>query len=773
MTLEQKVGQLFMTYFDGQEVNEEAARLIKEMHIGGIIYYNWANDLSDPKQVEQLSSGLQALADEHIGIPLLIAVDQEGGLVARLQGGFTEFPGNAALGRTEQSELAYEAAKAMGTEMRAVGINLNLAPVVDVNSNPLNPVIGVRSFGDNPELVATFGEASMKGYRSAGVIPCLKHFPGYGDVSVDTHKALPVVSKDLDELLQTELLPYRLLSSTAPAIMTAHILFTALDGKNCATLSPTILQGLLRNTLGYDGVLITDSLTMRGLLEGNEEVVIRAFEAGHDILLIGGRDLLNKTEEESGVDEILRFYHSLLDAVRSGRVTEERVDQSVERILALKQRLGSPQPTEEKHSQIAREIACRSVLPIKGDFPLDLADKDVLVVIPAIIATQIEATDLGRIGTVCTFEGLVPTDDDWKQITGLATQVDEIIFCSYNAWKTPKQLDLLNLLAGIKPTTCIAVRDPYDLELCPNAVAQLATYSPTSCSLQVAAEWIQGSLIPLTVSYSQAQHIGDKIWFNECANRTDQLTFWNVREEFPSIGIGHFIWPPEQYEGPFSNGRFHEVVVFMDKRGVSVPSWILEARHCPWTNRDAFYATFDSKQMAELRAFLVDTVPFQALYMLHRLGSAFTQMVNVTPVTDRQRLINQFYRVANTDLYILIDYLNFKHEGIDPKEQYKGQGWGLRQVLLQMGRTATPNDDFADTAEKLLRTRIANSPRPAIEEQWLGGWIHRLSTYRVPATSPSTARLLTLPHKSPEYGQTALSQCSEYSLGNREALNQA
>jgi len=339
MTLEEKVGQIFMAYFDGENANDSAERLIRETKIGSIIYYNWANKLKDPLTIQQLSSDLQSLAKKHVKIPLFIAIDQEGGKVTRLREGFTQFLGNGALGETNRPELAYNASYCMGREMKAVGINFNLAPVVDVNSNPQNPIIGTRSFGNDKEKVAEFGEASVQGFLDADIIPCLKHFPGHGDVTVDPHKKLPVVNKSYKEIDDLELYPFKQLVDKVPAIMTAHILFPQIDPHNAATLSPHILQTILRENLHFKGVLITDSLLMQGLLEdlkNLEEVLLKAFEAGNDILLLGGRDLQHQVDGETHIDEIIRLYQCMINAVKSGRISEERVNESVTRILNLK-----------------------------------------------------------------------------------------------------------------------------------------------------------------------------------------------------------------------------------------------------------------------------------------------------------------------------------------------------------------------------------------------------------------------------------------------------
>jgi beta-N-acetylhexosaminidase len=345
LTLEEKVGQLLMVHVQGEAVNNDAKTLIQKTKVGGIIYYNWANGLHSPEEVRSLSASLQKLTEENrIHIPLLIATDQEGGVVTRLKNGFTQFPGNKALGETGDPHQAYVASEVMGREMRAVGVTMNLAPVVDINSNPRNPVIGARSFGDNPATVIAFGEQALIGYRKAGVITTLKHFPGHGDTEVDSHVDLPVVNKSLEELKQVELAPFAKLASSADAIMTAHILVPALDPDAPATLSEKTVS-YLRNRIGFQGVIITDSLVMQGLLKrcsSVDEAAILALQAGHDILLLGGKQLKEgQTHFELTVSDVERIHSKIVEAVKSGRISEARLNQAVEKILRLKDKSNS------------------------------------------------------------------------------------------------------------------------------------------------------------------------------------------------------------------------------------------------------------------------------------------------------------------------------------------------------------------------------------------------------------------------------------------------
>jgi beta-N-acetylhexosaminidase len=335
MSIEEQVGQLLMVHFQGEEANHEAKLLIQKLHVGGIIYYNWANQLSSLKQVQNLSRSLQKLAK----IPLLIAVDQEGGSVNRLQEGFTLFPSNLQTARTNQPKLSQKVAFAIGQELLSAGINMNLAPVVDINNNPDNPVIGSRSFGDNANCVTLFAKYALQGYRQAGIITCLKHFPGHGDVVVDSHQELPIIQKTKKQLAELELLPFYQLANQADSIMTAHILVPALDSQNCATLSKSILTNLLREEIGFKGVVVSDSLVMQGLLNNCsciEEAAINAINAGCDLLILGGKQLHARSQFELTVENIQQIHRALLQAVEIGTISTQRLEEAVHRILNLK-----------------------------------------------------------------------------------------------------------------------------------------------------------------------------------------------------------------------------------------------------------------------------------------------------------------------------------------------------------------------------------------------------------------------------------------------------
>jgi beta-N-acetylhexosaminidase len=331
LSMEEKVGQLFMVHFHGRFANEEAKKLIEELHVGGVIYYNWANGLDSQAQVQTLGDGLQKLAH----IPLLIAVDQEGGPISRFNQWFSPFPGNQMLGMNNDFDLTEKTAFAVGQELRASGVNMNLAPVVDVNSNPQNPIISNRAYSNHPETVCAHGKMALEGYKRAHIIATLKHFPGHGDVEVDSHLDLPILRKTIKELEQTELLPFATLGALADVIMMAHILTPAIDEEYCATLSPKTVK-YLRETLKFQGMILSDSLVMKGILsqcESIDEAAILSLNAGIDMLILGGKAHLELT-----LADVQRIHHSVVNAVKNGQIGEERLSEAVEKILALKRK---------------------------------------------------------------------------------------------------------------------------------------------------------------------------------------------------------------------------------------------------------------------------------------------------------------------------------------------------------------------------------------------------------------------------------------------------
>jgi beta-N-acetylhexosaminidase len=334
----EKVGQLFMLGFHGTELTEDLRALVKAYHPGGVLLFS--RNLTDPVQAARLTNALQKLTPK---MPLLVAIDQEGGRVARLPKGFTVFPGQGALGRAGTVALAYSFAEVTARELRAIGVNMNLTPVLDVNTNPNNPVIGDRAFGHDPELVETLGLAVIAGLQDNGVLACGKHFPGHGDTAADSHKELPTVSHGLDRLHEIELRPFvHCIQNGLAVVMTAHVRYPALDPEHPATLSSAVLSGLLRGQLQFKGLVLTDDLEMHAILDhyNIEEAAVRALSAGADILLIGK----DPERQAAAMDAVYR-------AAKDGDLPALRFEHAVLRVLEAKERYLLPYtPADPKHA---------------------------------------------------------------------------------------------------------------------------------------------------------------------------------------------------------------------------------------------------------------------------------------------------------------------------------------------------------------------------------------------------------------------------------------
>lgn len=498
MSIAEKVGQLLMVHFHGEEANDDARNLIENYHVGGIIYYNWANGLHSPEQIQKLSSNLQTLAkNSSHAIPLFITLDQEGGVVTRLRNGFTIFPGNRALGMTGDPTLAELSAFYIGQELRSIGINMNLAPVVDINSNPKNPIIGVRSFGETATIVLPFARKSLEGFHRAGIMTSIKHYPGHGDVEVDSHVDLPILNKTKEELEREELLPFSELAQQADTVMTAHIMVPCFDANHCATLSQPILD-YLRNEINFKGPIISDSLVMEGFLKccgSIDEAAIQAFNAGCDILLLGGKQLVGtRANFELSVSDVQRIHASLVKAVSVGLISEERLNQAVQRILDLKDRyaLSQTQALEffdlATHKKLASKIASLALKKIVNRPIPSIRESKIAFFAPASMKEAIQESSLLTLGKE-TFPFFFEEKNDLQVMHHMTAKADLILFCSYNAWKSPEQTACIqSLLKDSKSFVLVVLRDPLDATLFPEADVILITYSPTAPSLQAAAE---------------------------------------------------------------------------------------------------------------------------------------------------------------------------------------------------------------------------------------------------------------------------------------------
>ena len=325
MTLDEKIGQMIITGFNGSEYNDDMDRLINEYKVGGVILF--ARNIEDSNQMIELTRALQ---ENNNNIPLFISIDEEGGRVSRLPDDVEKFPSAFTIGLINDQQTAYENGKEIGYTLKRLGINLDYAPVLDIYSNENNTVIGDRAFSKEESIVSTMGIATMEGIEDADIIPVVKHFPGHGDTEVDSHYGLPIVYKTLEELRNFEFIPFvKAIESGCDVIMVSHIILNEVDSINPASLSKIVISDLLRKDMGFDKVVITDDMSMGAItsIMSIEEACIKSIEAGCDILLLG-----------NAYEEIEQVINSIKLKLYNGEISEEQINKSVKRILELKKK---------------------------------------------------------------------------------------------------------------------------------------------------------------------------------------------------------------------------------------------------------------------------------------------------------------------------------------------------------------------------------------------------------------------------------------------------
>lgn len=508
LSLRQKIGQLLMAGFSGDTPDACIERLIRCHHLGGVILFR--RNIQTPVQVAMLNRRLQAINAEQSAIPLLIAVDQEGGVVARIEEGVTPLPSALAFCAAGSAADCEVLTRIANEELHTLGFNVNFAPVLDVNNNRHNPVIGVRAFGETVAEVCEYGLAAMRGVQSAGIAATAKHFPGHGDTAVDSHLGLPRVPHARTRLDAVELAPFRAaIAAGVDAIMSAHVVFPAIepDTDIPSTLSSAVLTGLLRGELGFDGVIFTDCLEMAAIADGSGVVegAVRAFNAGADVLLVSHRE-----------DRQLAVIEALVAAVEKGEISEERIDASLVRILALKQKYrmagwcGLPenvaaQLAKPESLALSRRIHATAVTWSGAMQKLDPAKPVLVVTCEVREQTEIDVVASGTdtLGGCLAQRGLkvaelrLPLSPSTADGATALTQVqgfDQVVFVSYNAILKPEQQALLGALPQEK-VWLVAGRLPYDLDLLPQAAGRLTVYSNRPAALEAVAD----ALLPARV----------------------------------------------------------------------------------------------------------------------------------------------------------------------------------------------------------------------------------------------------------------------------------
>lgn len=507
------IGQRLLLAFKGKDnLPPEITHALEQYQPAGITLFRSLN-IENPSQLRSLTASLQAYA-RHLGLPsLLIAADQEGGQLMSVGDG-TPLPGNMALGATGSEDLACRSGEVIGRELASLGVNVNFAPCVDVNVNPRNPVVGVRSFGENPVDVSRLSAAMIHGIQSQGVAATAKHFPGHGDTAVDSHQDMPVIHHALERLRSVEFPPFRAsIDAGVKMIMTAHVGITAVDGPQSppASLSKNILDGILRRELEFKGVIVTDALDMHAIHQGDllGRDAVRAASAGADLLLV-----------TSDPSDQKRVHEAMLQAALDGTLDRVGLDSSVHRVLDLKKWLArwQVQPDLEvirsnEHMQVAREVAELSVTVVRNDvgiLPLrPTVDQRIAVIIPQ--PKDLTPADTSSYVTPMLAEGIrkyhpltdkfviphAPQDSDIRDILGRMQRYDLVVVGTLNAFDQPTQARLVTLLLqGSAPVIIVALRLPYDLASFPQAPTFLCTYSILAPSMQALAGVLFGELKP-------------------------------------------------------------------------------------------------------------------------------------------------------------------------------------------------------------------------------------------------------------------------------------
>lgn len=325
MSLEEKIGQMVIVGFDGYTIDDNTIAMIKKYHVGGLILFG--RNVKSSVQLLDLVNSLKA-ANINNKIPLFISIDEEGGKISRMPNEFKKLPTNKTIGKINNCDFSYKIGSILSEEIKSFGFNLNFAPVLDLNSNPRNSVIGDRSFGSDAKIVSNLGVETMKGIKAGGVIPVVKHFPGHGDTAIDSHLGLPFIDHNMNRLEKYELVPFKeAINNQADAVMIAHIVLNKVDRLNPASLSKAVITDLLRKQLNFTGVVISDDLTMGAIVKNYNltDAAVNSINAGSDIVLVC-----------HGYDHEVAVLDALRKAVEDGSIPEERVDESVSRILKLK-----------------------------------------------------------------------------------------------------------------------------------------------------------------------------------------------------------------------------------------------------------------------------------------------------------------------------------------------------------------------------------------------------------------------------------------------------
>ncbi len=505
MTLEHKIGQRLVGGFPSTTMSDAFINAVKEYKIGNVILFR--ENIESAPQLKKLCADIQELITKETGYPAFITIDQEGGVVTRLPESLANIPGAMAMAATGDEKNAYTAGKLTAEELRSLGVNFNLSPSLDVNSNPDNPIIGARSYSDNAQTVAKFGVQMIKGLVDGGVLASAKHFPGHGDTAVDSHLALPCVDKSEDELMKMELAPFlKAIEANVPAIMTTHIMFPQIEKEKIpATMSRTIMTDLLRGKMGFKGLIVSDCMEMSAIAKffTTEKGVKSALHAGVDLVFVSHSE-----------ERLVNSAKLAKESVLSGEINEDELNKSVERILKYKEQFKIAEQIDtsfdmDKAIEICDDLRRKTITNVQipstefvlGGKPLCLGCSAFNTGLVGNIVEDIRKTFAQliapKIGGVAMQTAVDPEDSEIEKVVNDAKNHTSIVMNTYNGHLHPQQMLLMQKLAqtGI-PMAVIALRNPYDLRNLPKHVWAIAAYEYTTPIVSAVADVLNGKLQP-------------------------------------------------------------------------------------------------------------------------------------------------------------------------------------------------------------------------------------------------------------------------------------
>ena len=505
LSLNEKIGQLLLIGIKGYILSEEMKSMIKEYKFGNFILF--AYNIKDLNQLENLTRDIHNEVIKSLGIIPFIAIDQEGGIILRIKDKHTYYPGSMTLASTNISN-AEKIGHMMGRDLLSLGINMNLAPVLDVNNNPKNPIIGIRSYSDNPETVSKFGNSLIKGMQEEGIIATCKHFPGHGDVEMDSHLGLPKLNFDISRMDKIELKPFKdAINNGVKNIMTAHIIFKEIDNENPATLSENILKGILRNKLKYNGIITSDCMEMKAISEGITTSIgaMKGLKAGIDLVCISH----SKDKQINSINEIKK-------AIDDNYINIEEIDEKVQRILKIKRQLYEVMNqkffnnkenlnifNDDNNCKIIQNILDSSLTYVDGK-KLELKGKILLYSCKPYIANIKEDSTKGdeeniiylinkEIPSIYTIE--YKKNEYSEELINKSKDYDTVIFVSFNAFSNPLQVKMINELNKIcQNFFVISIRNPYDYLKIEKNVNFYTMYECTPNSIRTLVKFLKGEI---------------------------------------------------------------------------------------------------------------------------------------------------------------------------------------------------------------------------------------------------------------------------------------